>query len=60
MVSGGVMTKATGRTSTYGTPHDVEVSHLKVHKQITTTCLPGHCPEDQVRQSDESNYQKDC
>jgi hypothetical protein len=28
MVSGGVMAKAIGRTSTYGTPQNVEVNHL--------------------------------
>jgi hypothetical protein len=28
MVSGGVMTKAIGRTSTFGTPRTVEVNHF--------------------------------
>jgi hypothetical protein len=56
------MTKAVGRTSTYGTPHDVQVNHfpnLNVFIQLMT-CIPGHCSEDRIKKSKTRDEKQHC
>ena len=62
MLSGGVMTKAVGYTSTYGTTHDVQVSHypnLNAFIQLVTFIL-GHCSKDLIKKSKSRGKKQNC